>query len=48
MRTIETIQSGSPQTSFMRFGDRIRIEMRDADDESIFGVIDQTVVHYTG
>jgi fumarylacetoacetate (FAA) hydrolase len=47
-RTIETIQDGSPTTSFMQFGDRIRIEMRNADDESIFGAIDQTVVHYTG
>ena len=47
-RTIETIQDGSPTTSFMQFGDRIRIEMRDADGESIFGTIDQTVVRYTG
>jgi fumarylacetoacetate (FAA) hydrolase len=47
-RTIETIQDGSPATSFMQFGDRIRIEMRNADDESIFGTIDQTVVRYTG
>ncbi len=48
LRTIETIQSGSPATSFMKFGDRIRIEMRDANDASIFGVIDQTVVPYDG
>ncbi len=47
-RTIETIQNGSPTTSFMQFGDRIRIEMHNADDESIFGLIDQTVVRYTG
>jgi fumarylacetoacetate (FAA) hydrolase len=47
-RTIETIQDGSPSTSFMQFGDRIRIEMRNADGESIFGTIDQTVVRYTG
>jgi fumarylacetoacetate (FAA) hydrolase len=46
-RTIETIQDGSPTTSFMQFGDRIRIEMQNADDESIFGTIDQTVVRYT-
>jgi len=46
-RTIETIQNGSPTTSFMRFGDRIRIEMRNGNNESIFGTIDQTVVHYT-
>ncbi len=48
IRTIETIQSGSASTSFMKYGDRIRIEMRDADDKSIFGVINQTVVPYDG
>lgn len=48
VRTIETIQTGSPSTSFMKYGDRIRIEMRDADDKSIFGAIDQTVVSYDG
>ena len=48
IRTIETIQSGSPTTSFMKFGDRIRIEMRSAADESIFGAIEQTVVRYDG
>jgi fumarylacetoacetate (FAA) hydrolase len=47
-RTIETIRNGNPTTSFMKFGDRIRIEMCDADSQSIFGTIDQTVVHYTG
>ncbi len=47
-RTIETIQDGSPATSFMKFGDRIRIEMRNADGESVFGAIDQTVVRYSG
>ena len=48
IRTIETIQSGSASTSFMKYGDRIRIEMRDTDDKSIFGAIDQTVVPYDG
>jgi fumarylacetoacetate (FAA) hydrolase len=48
IRTIETIQSGSASTSFMKYGDRIRIEMRDADDKSIFGAIEQTVVPYDG
>jgi fumarylacetoacetate (FAA) hydrolase len=42
-RAIETIDSGSPVTSFMRFGDRVRIEMLDASGESIFGTIDQRV-----
>lgn len=48
IRMIETIRSGAPQTSFLKFGDRVRIEMRDANDQSIFGAIDQTVVPYDG
>ena len=42
-RTIETLQTGKPSTPFMRFGDRIRIEMQDAAGRSIFGAIDQVV-----
>ena len=42
-RTIETIQAGKPSTPFMRFGDRVRIEMLDAAGRSIFGAIDQTL-----
>jgi len=44
IRMIETIQDGKPTTPFMKFGDRIRIEMFDANANSIFGAIDQTVV----
>ena len=44
MRMIETIESGEPKTAFMKFGDRVRIEMRDVAGESIFGAIDQMVV----
>jgi fumarylacetoacetate (FAA) hydrolase len=43
-RAIETIESGAPQTAFMQFGDRIRIEMIGADGTSVFGAIDQRVV----
>ncbi len=46
LRTIETIQSGKPYTPFLSFGDRIQIEMQDADGESIFGKIDQVVEKY--
>jgi len=46
IRMIETIESGAPQTAFMKFGDRVRIEMHDADGASIFGTIEQTVVRY--
>jgi fumarylacetoacetate (FAA) hydrolase len=46
-RTLETLDSGKPSTPFMKFGDRIRIEMLDAGGRSIFGAIDQKVVRYT-
>lgn len=42
-RTVETIQSGKPVTSFMRFGDTVRIEMKDAGGHSVFGAIEQNV-----
>ena len=42
-RAIELIEKGVAQTPFMKFGDRIRIEMLDRDGRSIFGAIDQTV-----
>ncbi len=44
IRMIETIRDGKPTTSFMRFGDRIRIEMQDGEGQSIFGAIDHKVV----
>jgi fumarylacetoacetate (FAA) hydrolase len=43
LRTIETLVEGKPGTPFMRFGDRIRIEMLDGAGRSIFGAIDQIV-----
>lgn len=45
-RVRETIDSGKPVTPFMKFGDRIRIEMYDKAGHSIFGAIDQKVVKY--
>jgi fumarylacetoacetate (FAA) hydrolase len=42
-RTVETIVGGKPVTPFMRFGDRVRIEMLDASGRSMFGAIDQVV-----
>jgi fumarylacetoacetate (FAA) hydrolase len=47
-RAIETIESGTPKTAFMRFGDRIRIEVLGADGNSVFGAIDQRVVPSAG
>lgn len=46
VRMIETIRDGKPSTGFMQFGDTIRIEMLDANANSIFGAIDQTVIQY--
>ena len=43
IRMIETIEHGAAKTSFMKFGDTIRIEMLDRDGASIFGAIDQVV-----
>lgn len=43
-RMLETIEHGEPKTPFMRFGDTARIEMMDAQGNSIFGAIEQTVV----
>jgi fumarylacetoacetate (FAA) hydrolase len=42
-RMIETINSGKPVTPFLKHGDRVEIEMRDAKGRSIFGRIDQVV-----
>ena len=43
-RMLETIDAGAAATPFMRFGDRVRIEMLDKAGHSIFGAIDQQVV----
>ncbi len=42
-RMVETIQKGAATTPFMRFGDRVRIEMVGTDGASVFGAIDQVV-----
>jgi fumarylacetoacetate (FAA) hydrolase len=43
-RAIETIQDGKPSTEYMKFGDRIRIEMKGRDGQSLFGAIEQEMV----
>jgi fumarylacetoacetate (FAA) hydrolase len=45
-RTVETIVTGQAKTPFMRFGDTIRIEMKDRGGHSIFGAIEQEIVPY--
>jgi fumarylacetoacetate (FAA) hydrolase len=44
LRMYEQIETGAPLTPFLRWGDRIRIEMKDAEGRSLFGAIDQQVV----
>ncbi|MGG5870814.1 fumarylacetoacetate hydrolase family protein [Pseudomonas peli] len=48
LRAIEMIAHGAPQTGFMRFGDRVRMDVLDRDGQSIFGGIDQRVVAAVG
>lgn len=43
LRTVETLLTGAPKTPFLKAGDRVRIEMRDARRHSIFGAIEQEV-----
>ncbi len=42
MRSVETIRDGGPSTPFLKPGDAVRIEMKDAAGRSIFGAIEQT------
>lgn len=46
-RALEMIEQGEASTSYMKFGDKIRIEMLDKNGKSIFGAIEQSVVEYT-
>jgi fumarylacetoacetate (FAA) hydrolase len=48
LRTLETLRDGEPRTPFMRFGDRVRMEMLDRQGRSIFGAIDQQIVPAPG
>jgi fumarylacetoacetate (FAA) hydrolase len=47
VRCLETIKDGKPTTEFMKFGDRIEIDMMDKEGNTIFGRIDQKIVKYT-
>ena len=44
-RMLEQIENGSITTPYLDYGDQIRIEMRGASGESLFGAIDQQVVN---
>jgi fumarylacetoacetate (FAA) hydrolase len=43
-RVVETLLEGAARTPFLKVGDTVRIEMRDARRHSIFGAIEQRVV----
>lgn len=45
-RAVEQIREGRARTPFLRFGDRVRIEMPDAAGASLFGAIEQQVRRY--
>ena len=42
-RTVETLRDGKASTPFLKFGDRVRIDVTDANGASLFGAIEQTV-----
>lgn len=46
IRMIEKIETGETKTPFMKYGDRIRIEMLDTQGKTIFGAIEQEIVPY--
>lgn len=45
-RMLEVLAHGAAQTPYLRFGDRVRIEMLDDAGNSIFGAIDQRIQEY--
>jgi fumarylacetoacetate (FAA) hydrolase len=45
-RLVEQVEQGEAKTPFLRFGDTVKIEMRDAGGASPFGAIEQRVEGY--
>jgi fumarylacetoacetate (FAA) hydrolase len=43
---LEIIATGKAETPFMSFGDTVRVEMLNAQGESIFGAIEQVMTAY--
>ena len=46
VNTVETLLEGAPKTPYLKFGDTVRVEMKDAGGRSIFGAIEQEVRRY--
>lgn len=42
-RALELLHQGSPQTPYLRFGDRVRMECLMPNGQSVFGALDQAV-----
>jgi fumarylacetoacetate (FAA) hydrolase len=47
-RIIEAISHGEPKTPWLKFGDRVRIEILNELGASVFGAIDQEVARISG
>ena len=45
-RLVEQVELGAAKTPFLRFGDTVKVEMRDPSGASVFGAIDQRVERY--
>ena len=45
-RAEEIIAGGEAKTPFLKFGDRVKIEMLDAEGRSVFGAIDQVIAQF--
>ncbi len=46
-RLVEQVELGEAKTQFLKFGDTVRIDMRDAAGETVFGTIDHRVERYS-
>lgn len=46
LRAVERLEHGAATTPFLRFGDTVRIEMKDRSGHTVFGAIEQTVQEY--
>lgn len=46
-RVLELSETGTMKTPYLRYGDRVRLEVLGRDGQSVFGAIDQTVVAAT-
>jgi fumarylacetoacetate (FAA) hydrolase len=43
-RVVEVLEAGEMKTPYLRYNDRVRLEVLDEHQQSIFGAIEQTVV----